>query len=66
LLLIHDEYDKIIPFKNSEEIKKMNMENTQLIKYSKIGHYKMLWNDKVVEDTIHFLKNKKKAPKVPR
>ena len=56
LLLIHDEFDKIIPFKNSEQIKKMNTENTQLIKYSKIGHYKMLWNDKVVEDTIHFLK----------
>jgi hypothetical protein len=37
------------------------MENTQLIKYSKIGHYKMLWNDKVVEDTIDFLNNKKKG-----
>tara|TARA_Y100000768_G_C23811518_1_gene602043 strand:- start:14 stop:859 length:846 start_codon:yes stop_codon:yes gene_type:complete len=56
LLLIHDEHDKIIPVKNSEEIKKMNRKNTQLIKYSKIGHYKMLWNDKVVEDTIHFFK----------
>ena len=56
LLLIHDEHDKIISIKNSEEIKKMNMENTQLIKYSKIGHYKMLWNDKVVEDTLQFFK----------
>ena len=56
LLLIHDEHDKIIPIKNSEEIKKMNFENTQLIKYSKIGHYKMLWNDKVVEDTMNFFK----------
>lgn len=57
LLLIHDEYDKIIPIKNSEEIKKLNPENTELIKYSKIGHYKMLWNDQVVEDTIRFLNN---------
>lgn len=56
LLLIHDEFDKIIPIKNSEEIKKINAKKTQLIKYSKIGHYKMLWNDKVVEDTMHFLK----------
>jgi pimeloyl-ACP methyl ester carboxylesterase len=55
LLLIHDEYDKIIPFKNSEEILKMNSENTRLIKYSKIGHYKMLWNDKVLGDTVNFL-----------
>ena len=43
----------------------MNTENTQLIKYSKIGHYKMLWNDKVVEDTMQFLKKKKRHPKVP-
>ena len=56
LLLIHDEFDKIIPIKNSEEIKKINAKKTQLIKYSKIGHSKMLWNDKVVEDTMHFLK----------
>ena len=62
LLLIHDEYDKIIPFKNSEEILKMNSENTRLIKYSNIGHYKMLWNDKVLGDTVNFLINKKKAP----
>jgi pimeloyl-ACP methyl ester carboxylesterase len=62
LLLLHDEYDKIIPIKNSMEIKKMNPKNTELIKYSKIGHYKMLWNDKVLEDTVNFLKNKKKAP----
>jgi len=57
LLLIHDEHDKIIPIKNSEEIKKMNMETTQLIKFSKIGHYKMLWNDKVVDETMRFLKD---------
>ena len=55
LLLIHDEYDKIIPIKNSEEIKKLNPGKTELIKYSKIGHYKMLWNDQIVEDTIRFL-----------
>ena len=40
----------------------MNSENTRLIKYSKIGHYKMLWNDNVLEDTVNFLINKKKAP----
>jgi pimeloyl-ACP methyl ester carboxylesterase len=57
LLLIHDKYDKIIPIKNSEEIKKLNPGNTKLIKYSKIGHYKMLWNDQVIGDTIRFLNN---------
>jgi pimeloyl-ACP methyl ester carboxylesterase len=57
LLLIHDKYDKVIPIKNSEEIKKLNPGNTKLIKYSKIGHYKMLWNDQVIGDTIRFLNN---------
>ncbi len=56
LLLIHDEYDKIIPFKNSKEIQKMNEVNTRILKYKNIGHYKMLWNDKLVEDTMHFFK----------
>ena len=56
LLLIHDEYDKIIPFKNSQEIQKMNEVNTRILKYKNIGHYKMLWNNKVVEDTMHFFK----------
>tara|TARA_B100000780_G_C21107993_1_gene447543 strand:+ start:600 stop:1445 length:846 start_codon:yes stop_codon:yes gene_type:complete len=56
LLLIHDEYDKIIPFKNSKEIQKMNEVNTRILKYKNIGHYKMLWNNKVVEDTMRFFK----------
>ncbi len=56
LLLIHDEYDKIIPFKNSQEIQKMNEVNTRILKYKNIGHYKMLWNNKVVEDTMRFFK----------
>ena len=56
LLLIHDEYDKIIPFKNSVEIESKNKQNTELIKHKNIGHYKMLWNDKIIEDTLRFLK----------
>ncbi|MDB9989984.1 alpha/beta hydrolase [Flavobacteriales bacterium] len=56
LLLIHDEYDKIIPVKNSVEIQSKNKQNTEFIKHKNIGHYKMLWNDKVLEDTLRFLK----------
>ena len=56
LLLIHDEYDKIIPFKNSVEIQSKNKQNTEFIKHKNIGHYKMLWNDKIIEDTLRFLK----------
>jgi esterase/lipase len=56
LLLIHDEYDKIIPVKSSVEIQSKNKQNTEFIKHKNIGHYKMLWNDKVLEDTLRFLK----------
>ena len=56
LLLIHDEYDKIIPFKNSEEIKTMHEANSVLIKHKRIGHYKMLWNQNIIDETLLFLK----------
>ena len=56
LLLIHDKYDKIIPFKNSEEIKTLHEADSALKKKKKIGHYKMLWNQNVVDETLHFLK----------
>tara|TARA_B110000285_G_scaffold31227_2_gene32236 strand:- start:313 stop:1158 length:846 start_codon:yes stop_codon:yes gene_type:complete len=56
LLLIHDEYDKIIPVKNSVEIQSKNKQNTEFIKHKNIGHYKMLWNEQIIEDTLRFLK----------
>ncbi|MFT4678343.1 MAG: pimeloyl-ACP methyl ester carboxylesterase [Flavobacteriales bacterium] len=48
LTLIHDRFDKIIPFANSENISK-NLTNTELITLEKAGHYRMLWNDEVIE-----------------
>lgn len=54
LLIIHDEFDKILPFKNSEEIVEMHP-NIKLHKMQKIGHYRMLWNPEVVEVTKQFL-----------
>ena len=56
LLLIHDQYDKIIPFKNSQNIALKNQTRTKLIKHQNIGHYKMLWNDNVIENILKFLK----------
>jgi pimeloyl-ACP methyl ester carboxylesterase len=57
LLLIHDEYDKIIPFKNSKEIQRLYDADSVLIKHKKIGHYKMLWNQNIIDETLLFLKN---------
>ena len=33
-----------------------NKTKTKLIKYQNIGHYKMLWNDNVIENILKFLK----------
>ena len=56
LLLIHDQHDKVIPFENSKSIAQKNPTKTKLIKHQNIGHYKMLWNDDVVENVLKFLK----------
>ncbi|MDJ0644865.1 MAG: alpha/beta fold hydrolase [Flavobacteriaceae bacterium] len=57
LLLLHDKFDKVIHVKNSEKIKARNTEKAELKIYNKIGHYRMLWNDNVLEDTLSFIGN---------
>ncbi len=54
LLLIHDKYDKVIPFKNAVNIHK-KIPNSKLLPFEKIGHYRMLWNNNVVKETVAFL-----------
>lgn len=54
LLIIHDEFDKVLPIKNSIEIVETHP-NTTLHKMQKIGHYRMLWNSKVVDKCLEFL-----------
>ena len=56
LLLVHDKHDKILPFRNSKEVFQ-STSNAELKTYEKIGHYRMLWNDDVLEDTLTFLSN---------
>ena len=56
LLLIHDQFDKVIPYKNSKSIALKNPSKTEIKKFENIGHYKMLWNDDVINDIIQFLK----------
>ena len=53
LLLMHDQDDKVIPFKNSEAIHRKN-KNSQLIPFKKVGHYKMLWNDEISTRAVSF------------
>jgi len=54
LLVIHDKFDKVIPFNDAKTIHQ-EVENSKLIPFEKIGHYRMLWNDEVVTETINFI-----------
>lgn len=54
LLIIHDIKDKIIPFHNAATIHKETA-NSILIPFERIGHYRMLWNEDVVNETVQFI-----------
>ncbi len=54
LMIIHDEFDKVLPFSNSNEIMLEHPE-IKLHKMQRIGHYRMLWNTEVVEKVIDFV-----------
>ena len=54
LLLIHDRVDKVLPYKNSIAVQE-KWENTDLLTIEKIGHYKMLWNEHVINSIVKFL-----------
>lgn len=57
LLLIHDKYDKVLSYQHSSEVSNA-IENANLITLENVGHYKMLWNDEVINRTAGFVKGK--------
>lgn len=48
LLLIHDKNDKIIPLQNSVDISD-KWSNAELMFIEKSGHYRMLWDERVID-----------------
>lgn len=54
LLLIHDKNDRVLPLHNSLEVLAATS-NSKLKTVEKTGHYKMLWNDDVVNECIRYL-----------
>ncbi|MEZ4906568.1 MAG: alpha/beta fold hydrolase [Saprospiraceae bacterium] len=56
LLLIHDKNDKILPFKNSISIKEKN-KNVEIFQTKDTGHYRILWDENVIEKVNEFMKN---------
>lgn len=55
LYLLHDESDKVLPYSNSLAIHDQ-IPNSTLIRYNQIGHYRMLWNDDLVNQVISIIK----------
>jgi pimeloyl-ACP methyl ester carboxylesterase len=54
LLLIHDENDRILPYSNSKTIHE-NTRDSSIVTLEKVGHYKMLWFDEVIEQAVSFV-----------
>lgn len=57
LLIIHDKFDKVIPFDNSERIKN-SAHDGELVAFENIGHYRMLTNPEVLGVTMDFVLEK--------
>lgn len=53
-LIIHDINDEDVPYTASENIHK-NLKNSTLLLTEKLGHRKILGNEKVIEAIVHFL-----------
>ncbi len=47
ITIIHDLHDRILPYSNAENIAKHNAQ-TKLVTIEKAGHYRMLWNEEVL------------------
>ena len=53
--LIHDCYDKILPYENSARMAAF-LPRSELISFEHIGHYRMLWNTEVIEKIVKIMK----------
>ena len=58
LLIIHDENDRILPYSNSKVINE-NTRDSSIITLKKVGHYKMLWFEEVIEQAVSFVAREK-------
>ena len=48
LILIHDKFDKVLPYKHSLEITEA-IPTAELITVENTGHYRIMWNDEVIK-----------------
>lgn len=53
LFVLHDKNDKILPFKNATAVKE-KVANCHLLPLNGKGHYRMLWDEEVIEQVVTF------------
>ncbi|MCU0432322.1 MAG: alpha/beta hydrolase [Bacteroidia bacterium] len=53
-ILLHDRNDSQIPFSNAEKVKAA-WPALKLIPLQDVGHYRMIWNEEVIEQVMHEL-----------
>ena len=53
-LLLHDPDDAILPYSGSENVAK-NMVNAQLMPMANKGHYRILWDNEVIQQAENFI-----------
>ncbi len=54
MLIIHDKYDRVLDFGNAESVAR-SAPKVNLVAFQKIGHYRMLWKQEVMEEVERFL-----------
>ncbi|MBL4624000.1 MAG: alpha/beta hydrolase [Flavobacteriales bacterium] len=64
LTLIHDKHDKILPYENSLNLN-LKISNSELISFEKVGHYRMLWNEQVIEKISKLMQRPKVFSSAP-
>lgn len=55
LVIMHDKGDKVLPFKNATAVKKA-IPDAELIAFEGKGHYRLLWDDEVINHVVTLLK----------
>jgi len=55
LLLIHDQEDKVLPYQNAKQVADAHP-SAALITLENVGHYRMLWNDAVIQKCLQFIR----------
>lgn len=54
LVLIHDKFDKVLAYENSQEVLRA-FPSAKMLPFENVGHYKMLWNEAVIDACVRAL-----------